>query len=136
MGLGNLFLVVHWGPQALRKCILGCLTLSVRGLSEAQILRFSTLFRASQYLIFSLSESTIKAHRMILNVHFRHKKFVDEVKFAKVHKTRPKLKMTQISTCIQQFEVLCPWEGKLLQITCYLFVNFLFFPFMISCYSE
>ena len=53
---------------------------------------------------------------MILNVHFRHKKFVDEVKFAKVHKTRPKLKMTQISTFYHQFQILCPWKGKLGQI--------------------
>ena len=105
----------------------GSLTLSRRGLSETQILSFPTPFRASQYLNFWPSESTIRAHRMILNVHFRHKKFVDEVRFAKVHKTRPKLKMTQISTCIQQFEVLSLWAGKLLQITCYLFVNFLFF---------
>ena len=35
MGLGNLDLVVQWGPQALRKCILGW----VRGLRNPRYIR-------------------------------------------------------------------------------------------------
>ena len=35
MGLGNLDLVVQWGPQALRKCILGW----IRGLRSPRYIR-------------------------------------------------------------------------------------------------
>ena len=62
---------------------------------KVQILNFPTPFRASQYLIFSPSESTIKAHRKILNVHFRHKTFPVVSQLCKVQATPPKLKMPQ-----------------------------------------
>ena len=84
------------------------LTLSARAPSKVQILKFPTPFRASRYLIFSSSESAIKAHRKILNVHFRHMKFLDELKFAKLQRISSKLKMTQINTFHQRFQGLCP----------------------------
>ena len=68
--------------------------------SRVQTLNFPTPFQASQYFIFSPSESIIKAHRKILNVHFRHRKFLADVTFSEVRITHPKLKMLQISTLI------------------------------------
>ena len=86
---------------------------------KVQILNFPTQFRTSQYLIFSPSESNIKAHRrQILREKINTWRNFSTPHLVEFQITPPHFEMPQFRNFNSRIPVSCPWMSKLLLKTC------------------